>query len=162
MTLFHTSIKNVLQEITDSNYPFQTVDYSDEVVAELHLRIPPPGLIEVAMHGKEFINKIKESNIVSLDKIICIESVNIRDEYRNSGYMTALLNSLEVNFSAHHLCITNVNNERFAQWIAKRRGWKGVSYLHPFSISSKSSNTDEFNKQLMKQNFVNLAVSDDA
>lgn len=49
----------MLQVITESHYPFETDDYSYEVVAELHLRIPPPGLVEVVMHGNEFINKIK-------------------------------------------------------------------------------------------------------
>ncbi len=50
MTLFHTSIEKVIQGIQTSNYPATLFEYVDEFVEDLHFRLPPPGLVEIALH----------------------------------------------------------------------------------------------------------------
>jgi GNAT superfamily N-acetyltransferase len=156
MTLFHISIEKVIKGIEESNYPVTPFDYIDEFVEELHFRLPPPGLVELALYEQDFNKAIGPKERVPLDKIICLEAVTVRKIYQNKGYIAALLNSLEVNFPDRHLCITNVRNEGFAQWIAKREQWQGSSYLHPFWNTARA---DELNKQLMAQSFVRLAGS---
>lgn len=101
MTLFHTSIEKVIQGIEKSNYPFTPFtpfDYTDEFVEELHFRLPPPGLVELALYEQNINKAIDQKERVPLDKIICLEAVVVRKAYQNKGYMTALLNSLEANF----------------------------------------------------------------
>lgn len=154
MTLFHTSIEKVIQGIEKSNYPFTPFDYTDEFVEELHFRLPPPGLVELALYEQNINKAIDQKERVPLDKIICLEAVVVRKAYQNKGYMTALLNSLEATFPNRHLCITNVRNEDFAKWIAKKDKWQGSSYFHPML---NMPGADKFNKHLMAQNFVRLA-----
>jgi|TARA_R110000737_G_scaffold352165_1_gene397051 hypothetical protein len=154
MTLFHTSIEKVIQGIETSNYPATVFEYVDEFVEDLHFRLPPPGLVELALHEQDFRKAIDSGMRVPLEKIICLEAICVRKEHQKKGYMTELVNSLEINFPGHHLCITNVHNERFSKWIAKRDKWQGSSYLHPMW---NMSGAEEFNKQLMAQNFVRLA-----
>jgi GNAT superfamily N-acetyltransferase len=151
MTLFCTSIEKVIKGIEESDYPVAPFDYTDEFVEELHFRLPPPGLVELALHEQDLNKAIAQKERVPLDKIICLEAVVVRKAYQNKGYMTALLNSLEVNFPDCHLCITNVRNEVFAQWIAKKDKWQGSSYFHPML---NMPGADKFNKQIMAQNFV--------
>lgn len=155
MTSFTSSIEKVIKGIADSNSAANQFDYSDEFVEELHFRSPQPGLVEFAQFDLDFAKAINLSERVSLEKVICLEVVTVRKEYQKQGYMTELIERLERNFPHHYLCITNVKNAQFAKWIAKRNQWKGTPYFH---MAWNTDGEAEFNKQLMKENFVRLPI----